>query len=1166
MSVFKISAAGLRSLSKALWRHTICTIVCAIAVHAHAQVTVVGGMPHYSVPLAVPPGIGGMAPQLSLTLSAAAGSGRPAWAVHGVVQISRCPSNKAVDGIVRAVNFTAADRLCLNGQRLIQTDENGNADAIAQINDSAGIAGGDKAREFRTETDGYARIRAYGMAGGNAANGPAYFKMWTKNGQIVEFGNNSNPGANAQITAQGKAVVVTWAASRISNLAGNYIDFQYDQRDVTWGSAANDMGVVAGREWNLAEIRYTGHGAQLPANKVVFDYVERADTPGAAQDRAESYQQGSKYVSVRILSKIRTFINWPANQPSQPASAIAVKTVSLGYELGPVSHRSRPKHIVECAGASETQCLPAIRFNYAADVNPSYGASAAFKGSSLASLPLTTSMGTRGVLLGNFFGNGRTDIFRWSDAPSENALFRSEGNGTFTQSAGGIVDQNLFKSNGCYSSIAADFNGDGLTDILRIMKRTTPGGVSCGTVRNILYRSNGDGSFAATDVGIDFTETYARTTYYEACDESGVDSVMRTAAGTTTAAAAATAAAPMPFSYVAAPASSGKFSILRQCSGPSHWNGFTSKTAGRTFFLIDVNNDGLLDIVTTELPGYTSTATPPSDAVQCAGRTCTIIYTQQPGGTFVALPPSATNLTSRSVYAELPTYRNYNSRRPNLGDVNGDKLTDFIVDSGVWLSRGDGNFDLDSAAGMVQGCQYPIDFNGDGHTDCLPIIFDNATYQTMYVADGAGMKRLNNFNLTAAGQELQQFVGQVLSTGIEVADVDGDGRYDIIRWKDDANQNAVYLSNGDGTFRPLANSGLAGVPLQKSDGSYSFVTGDFSGRGGVEILRMKTDATGGADATSNVLYVKADATPLDQLASVVTGTGLATTLSYVPLTNSASGAAGARFVSDHQLPIRAVYPMVDLTLPMYVVATVIADTGVGNHKQVNEYSYLGLKGSYDGRGLLGFRQIRQQTSAGNGENLTTITHYLHEGRYAGKTKLVETRRGGLDGDGLLLNFTTFIYCDTTSSAASAAVATLDVPCPTSAKVRRPYLYQSKVEGRDLDGTVLPVTTTTTLINGNGDPTSIVSTTTGTPAGLPQQTSTRTVTNHYRASNTAGDAWMLGAIDTETQASVVSNSIDSVVTSAYAGIPQPIPTPVPTPVPTSQPGWLMPVLSLLLDAD
>ena len=153
-------------------------LVCAIvgglgAEGAAAQISVSSsGSPAYSQAIAVPPGIGGMQPNLSL-MYAGGGVNGPVghgWSLQGISMITRCPATRYTDGQPQGVVFGPSDKLCLDGQRLIQTDASGNVAAFPQTADAQGLSSG--WREYRTEKDSYARIRAYGVAGGDAANGP----------------------------------------------------------------------------------------------------------------------------------------------------------------------------------------------------------------------------------------------------------------------------------------------------------------------------------------------------------------------------------------------------------------------------------------------------------------------------------------------------------------------------------------------------------------------------------------------------------------------------------------------------------------------------------------------------------------------------------------------------------------------------------------------------------------------------------------------------------------------------------------------------------------------------------------------------------------------------------------------------------------------------------
>ncbi len=131
----------------------------------------------YTIPIAIPPGTAGMVPALSLDYSSQSGDGPEGvgWSLSGIPAITRCPRTIAQDqGVHGGVNFDTNDRFCLGGQRLIliSTDKSYGADGA----------------EYRTEINGFSRIISHGTPGTTAT----WFQVWTKSGQIMEFGNTTD--------------------------------------------------------------------------------------------------------------------------------------------------------------------------------------------------------------------------------------------------------------------------------------------------------------------------------------------------------------------------------------------------------------------------------------------------------------------------------------------------------------------------------------------------------------------------------------------------------------------------------------------------------------------------------------------------------------------------------------------------------------------------------------------------------------------------------------------------------------------------------------------------------------------------------------------------------------------------------------------------------------
>ncbi|HEX7827841.1 MAG TPA: VCBS repeat-containing protein, partial [Mycobacterium sp.] len=1027
------------------------------------------------------------------------------WSVRGASSIARCAASRPIDGVDGSITFTPGDKLCLDGQRLIQTDANGvpvngavsNPGPANPFQTDDSLGGTDMVREYRTEKDSFARIRAYGALNGTPANGPAYFKVWTKGGQVHEYGVLSNAMSNAVVAAHGKAVGVVWAVSRISDRLGNYIDFNYDQREVAWGSGwkggAPGAGPTPGREWVLKEILYTGHGTQAPANKVAFDYADAPAIDGVIVDGSEAYHLGSKVVALRRLESISTYVNG--------AKPVRVTRYMFGYDNSGFSRRSRLAKITECAGPTDGKCLPPVTFGYAAGGGTAYQRDARFA-ETMADAELQGP--EVGILTGNFTGAGRTDILRWANDPANNRLYRSLGDGGFEQLAAGsapgqfnLTGQQLSKTDGCYVATAADFNGDGVTDILRTMAAGADH-PSCGVPRTLLFLANGDGTFQTREVtGIDFAQVMAKVEDHYAC----TDGLM--------AARATKAPAAAPRAAAAGTSSLSRVSTSQSCDSTEYTG--TSRTEGKNYALLDVNRDGRMDVVTSVYPGFDQTAVLPTDAELCAGQVCTRVFLGQGDGSFVE--KTDTNVAQRSLYGD-PGTRRLGARMPLVsGDLNGDGNTDLTGSSGAWLSRGDGNFDNAADENLTPRCDFPHDFNGDGRPDCLSPHWIPALNTVTFSDGNLGMLRSSNFNLTKPGDELatQAVAGKPDTLGVDMADFDGDGRADILRWSDDPARNTLYLSNGDGSFRVAPfNLNNATDLLRKSDGKLGYLLGDFTGHGEVEILRLSSDHAPDP-ARSNALFVKADHTPADQLLWVRTGTGMKTDLTWVPLTNSSSGMIGARYFTDAGGPAKSSYPVQDLLLPLYVVATVTADTGDGKSRLATEYVYAGLRAAHDGRGWLGFREMRRQSQTPDGNLMTVLTAFVQDSFNTGVTQLTRTWLGAIRAvDPIVLSNTFNIYCDRTANPDVIAGASTVQSCPTTARLRKPYLHSSRADGWDINGVPLPTVYTVNTFNDSGDPTRIAVSTQGNAAGMAQNF-TKTTDNEYYPDNTADDNWLVGRL-------------------------------------------------------
>ncbi|MDW6002749.1 RHS repeat-associated core domain-containing protein [Vibrio mangrovi] len=264
-----------------------------------------GGEATYSLPIHVSPGRAGHQPKLSFEYRSDSPNGDlgMGWSLGGVSNISRCGKNLLKDGRWGGVNFDGNDRYCLDGQRLIAV---------------SGKDGGDLT-EYRLEKNGYDKIVSFGRTGGS---GPAYFKIWRKDGSVYEYGNSND----SRVELPGQAHVYKWALNKITDGSkNNHITFLYAEN--------NGAGTHV-----LNQIQYAG-------GKVNFQYEDRSD-------KVSQYFYGSRLNRNIRLKSIHTY-----DRNDQ-----LIGDYNLAYHYSAGTARSLVSQIEYCAGG---ECSTALKFNWA---------------------------------------------------------------------------------------------------------------------------------------------------------------------------------------------------------------------------------------------------------------------------------------------------------------------------------------------------------------------------------------------------------------------------------------------------------------------------------------------------------------------------------------------------------------------------------------------------------------------------------------------------------------------------------------------------------------------------------------------------------------------------------------------------------------------------------
>ena len=386
------------------------------------------GAATWRVAIQVPPAARGFEPQLALAYNSQAGNGIAGlgWMLEGLSVVSRCARDLAQDGDYDGplqVVMDDRDRFCLDGQRL----------AVV-----SGDYGGD-AGEYRTRIESFSRVRSYGRigTGGNGRSlGPRKFKVWRRDGVVMDYGRSEASRLHAPEDNGARAVRV-WLLDRISDRFGNEILIRYHKDGE--------------RGHRVARVDY-GNGK----SRVVFQYGQR-------DDAGRRFTAGAETAHRHRLTSISTWTAWKmvrrydlAYAP-RPAGAAAL----------PSLYPSRLASITECI---RNECLPPTRFDWhgqAADAAADW----TVKTSASAVLSLFRHSDDFRLGFGDFNGDGLNDIYevRGNSGRVTDRLYLNLGNGRFDAVDGAATE--LSGSAGAGQFHFADFDGDGLTDVYQLRYR-----------------------------------------------------------------------------------------------------------------------------------------------------------------------------------------------------------------------------------------------------------------------------------------------------------------------------------------------------------------------------------------------------------------------------------------------------------------------------------------------------------------------------------------------------------------------------------------------------------------------------------------------------------------------------------------------------------------------
>jgi RHS repeat-associated protein len=342
------------------------------------SVSLTGGAT-YSVPIAVPPGINGVVPQISLAYNSQGGNGMAGygWNISGVSAITRIPSTKFHDGTIDPVDFDALDRFAFDGQRLIL---------------KSGTYGGN-GTVYETENFSNIKITSYGVHPSGANYGPEYFTVEYPDGSIAYYGQNQNQRS-----------VMEWGITLWKNPQGVQIVYEYKQ---------------PGNTLIIDNIYYGGIAGEASINKIHFEYKSRSRSE-------QAYVGGLSIVNSTILSEINV----------TGKDGVGFRNYVLGHDMASLGY-DRLKSVTEKSGVGGKSYNPTT-FEYGTEYNGISSNSSNPKIITNLSLGSMNSQNSASVS-GDFDGDAKMDFLLYpttgSLAKTKFWLFTNIANNTLSTSS-----------------------------------------------------------------------------------------------------------------------------------------------------------------------------------------------------------------------------------------------------------------------------------------------------------------------------------------------------------------------------------------------------------------------------------------------------------------------------------------------------------------------------------------------------------------------------------------------------------------------------------------------------------------------------------------------------------------------------------------------------------
>ena len=232
-----------------------------------------GGQLQFTLPIALPPGVKSVAPQINLVYTNGSSNGIAGygWNISGITSISRVGKNIERDGEIKGVRLDYSDSYNFNGQGLVL---------------KSGEYGKDGA-EYVTEKFSNVKIKSLGTISGQTWQGPEYWEVTFADGTQAWYGATSLGNSSARTPLEYN--IVKWKDSQ-----GNYITYNYVQ------GVGTNVAIISSIKWGGNETL-----GKLHFNEIEFNY--NATTTRLITE--QSYVNGVSLIQDNLLNNITVKTN-----------------------------------------------------------------------------------------------------------------------------------------------------------------------------------------------------------------------------------------------------------------------------------------------------------------------------------------------------------------------------------------------------------------------------------------------------------------------------------------------------------------------------------------------------------------------------------------------------------------------------------------------------------------------------------------------------------------------------------------------------------------------------------------------------------------------------------------------------------------------------------------